>query len=75
MVNSGFILSAASTVLIATTDFTVLALAGAFGAGAAWVSVFASLSAGDAERGAGLGAGARRGDEHGGVRPASRSAA
>ncbi len=45
VVNLGFILSAASMVLIATSDYTVLALAGAFGAGAAWVSVFASLSA------------------------------
>jgi hypothetical protein len=45
VVNLGFILSAASMALIATSDYTVLALAGAFGAGAAWVSVFASLSA------------------------------
>ena len=45
VVSSGFILYAASAVLIATADYTVLALAGAFGAGAAWVGVFASLSA------------------------------
>ena len=46
VVNSGFVLFAAAVVLIAMTDFTALALAGAFGAGAAWVGVFASLSAG-----------------------------
>jgi MFS family permease len=45
VVSSGFILYAASALLIAAADYTVLALAGAFGAGAAWVSVFASLSA------------------------------
>ncbi len=45
VVSSGFILYAVSAVLIATADYTVLALAGAFCAGAAWVGVFASLSA------------------------------
>jgi hypothetical protein len=36
----------ASAILISIADFTVLAVIGTFGAGMAWVSVFASLSAG-----------------------------
>jgi predicted MFS family arabinose efflux permease len=35
-----------STTLVAATELTVLALIGAFGAGASWVGVFASLGAG-----------------------------
>ena len=46
VVNSGFLLWAAATALIASTSFVVVAMAGALAAGAAWVSVLASLSAG-----------------------------
>jgi len=46
VVNGGVLLWAAATVVIAATGFTVIALAGAFAAGAAWVTVLASLSAG-----------------------------
>jgi MFS family permease len=46
VVNAGAVLFAASAALLALTDYAFFALIGAFGAGAAWVSVFASLSAG-----------------------------
>jgi MFS family permease len=46
VVASAMLLWVASAVLIAITDFTTLAVAGTLGAGMAWVSVFASLSAG-----------------------------
>jgi len=46
VVNAGFALFAVSMILIAVTDYTIFALIGAFGAGGAWVSAFASLSAG-----------------------------
>src|SRR5207237_6281246 len=46
VVTSGVMLWTVSTLLIAATTYTVLALVGAFGAGMAWVTVFASLSAG-----------------------------
>ncbi len=46
VVSSGVLLWTVSTLLIAATDFTVMALVGACGSGMAWVSVLASLSAG-----------------------------
>jgi MFS family permease len=46
VVNAGVVLFAVSVSLVALTDYTAFALIGAFGAGAAWVSVFASLAAG-----------------------------
>ena len=46
IVKSGVILWTVATLLIAATVHTSLALIGAFGAGMAWVTVFASLSAG-----------------------------
>ncbi len=46
VVTSGVLLWTAATLLIAATDITAIALAGAFGAGVAWVCVLASLSAG-----------------------------
>jgi len=46
VVNSGVLLWTAATLLIAVTDITAIALAGACGAGVAWVCVLASLSAG-----------------------------
>ena len=46
VVNAGALLWAASTLLVASTGVTAVALIGACGAGAAWVGVFASLSAG-----------------------------
>ncbi|NDP43581.1 MAG: MFS transporter, partial [Aromatoleum sp.] len=46
VVSSGVLLWTVSTLLIAATDFTVMALIGACGSGMAWVSVLASLSAG-----------------------------
>jgi MFS family permease len=46
VVETGVVLWIVATLLIAATGFTVLALVGAFGAGMAWVTVFASLSAG-----------------------------
>jgi hypothetical protein len=46
VVNSGVLLWIVSTLLIAATDFTFMALVGACGSGMAWVSVLASLSAG-----------------------------
>ena len=46
VVTSGVLLWMAATLLIAATDITAIALAGAFGAGVAWVCVLASLSAG-----------------------------
>jgi MFS family permease len=46
VVTSGVMLWTVSTLLIAATTYTVLALVGAFGLGMAWVTVFASLSAG-----------------------------
>jgi MFS family permease len=46
VVTSGVMLWTVATLLIAATTYTVLALVGAFGAGMAWVTVFASLSAG-----------------------------
>ena len=46
VVTSGVLLWTAATLLIAATNFTVIALAGTFGAGVAWVCVLASLSAG-----------------------------
>jgi MFS family permease len=46
LVNAGAILWVVSTVLVASTNITGIALVGACGCGAAWVGVFASLSAG-----------------------------
>jgi MFS family permease len=46
VVNSGFFLWMAATLLIAWTDSTAIAVAGTCAAGAAWVSVLPSLSAG-----------------------------
>ncbi len=46
VVTSGILLWTVAAVLIAATGFTALALLGAFCAGMAWVTVFASLSAG-----------------------------
>jgi MFS family permease len=46
VVTSSVVLSAAATLLIAATNITAVALVGAFAAGAAWVGVLASLSAG-----------------------------
>jgi len=46
VVSSSILLWAAATVLIASTATTAVALVGMFGAGAAWVGVLASLSAG-----------------------------
>jgi MFS family permease len=46
VVSASILLWAAATVLIAFTAATTLALVGMFGAGAAWVGVLASLSAG-----------------------------
>jgi MFS family permease len=46
VVTSGVILWAASTILIASTGLTGIALIGSCGAGAAWVGVLSSLSAG-----------------------------
>jgi MFS family permease/quinol monooxygenase YgiN len=46
IVTSGVLLWTFSVLLIAATGYTVIALVGAFGAGVAWVSVLASLSAG-----------------------------
>jgi MFS family permease len=46
VVTSGVLLWTAATLLIAAADYTVVALAGALGAGVAWVCVLASLSAG-----------------------------
>jgi len=46
VVSASILLWAAATVLIAFTATTTLALVGMFGAGAAWVGVLASLSAG-----------------------------
>jgi len=46
LVTSGVILWTAATVLIALSSFTVMTVIGACGAGMAWVSVLASLSAG-----------------------------
>ena len=46
VVTSGVLLWTAATLLIAAANMTVVALAGAFGSGVAWVCVLASLSAG-----------------------------
>ena len=46
IVTSGVLLWTFSVLLIAATGYTVIALVGACGAGVAWVSVLASLSAG-----------------------------
>ncbi len=46
VVGAGTVLSAAAMLLIALTDITAVALVGTLCAGAAWVSVLASLSAG-----------------------------
>jgi MFS family permease len=46
VVNSGFVLWAAATLLVTSTSISVVAMVGAVGAGAAWVSALASLSAG-----------------------------
>ncbi len=46
VVNAGFLLWAAATLLVASTSVLALALMGTLGAGAAWVSVHSSLSAG-----------------------------
>ena len=46
VVTSGVMLWTVATLLIAASTYTVLALVGAFGLGMAWVTVFASLSAG-----------------------------
>jgi MFS family permease len=46
VVSSSILLWVAATVLIASTATTAVALVGMFGAGAAWVGVLASLSAG-----------------------------
>jgi len=46
LVTSGVILWTAATVLIALSSFTAMTVIGACGAGMAWVSVLASLSAG-----------------------------
>ncbi|HSV17790.1 MAG TPA: MFS transporter [Casimicrobiaceae bacterium] len=46
IVKSGIMLWIVAIVLIAVTVHTLLALVGAFGAGMAWVTVFATLSAG-----------------------------
>jgi len=46
VVTSGVLLWTAATLLIAAADYTAVALAGALGAGVAWVCVLASLSAG-----------------------------
>lgn len=46
IISGGVLLWAASTALIAAVPFVAAAVIGAFGAGAAWVSVHASLSAG-----------------------------
>jgi MFS family permease len=46
VVNSAVLLWVAATLLIASTAITIVALAGMFAAGAAWVGVLASLSAG-----------------------------
>jgi MFS family permease len=46
VVNAGFALFAASMILVALTEYTLFAVLGTFGCGAAWVTAFASLSAG-----------------------------
>ncbi len=46
VVTSGFLLWALATTLVASTSMLALAIVGACGAGAAWVTVLASLSAG-----------------------------
>jgi len=46
VVTSGVLLWTVAALLIAATDITLIALAGTFGAGVAWVCVLASLSAG-----------------------------
>ncbi len=46
VVTTGMLLWIVATLLIAASDITILALVGACAAGAAWVSVLASLSAG-----------------------------
>jgi MFS family permease len=46
VVNSGFVLWAAATALVTSTSILAVAMVGAVGAGAAWVSALASLSAG-----------------------------
>jgi MFS family permease len=46
VVNGGFVLWAAATALVASTSLVAIAMIGAVGAGAAWVSALASLSAG-----------------------------
>ena len=46
VVSAGTVLSAVAMLLIAVTDVTVFALIGTYCAGAAWVTVLASLSAG-----------------------------
>jgi MFS family permease len=46
VIRAGTMLSALAMLLIAATDATGFALLGAYGAGAAWVTVLASLSAG-----------------------------
>jgi predicted MFS family arabinose efflux permease len=46
VVTAGILLWAAATLVIAAADITAVALVGAFGAGAAWTGVLASLSAG-----------------------------
>src|SRR5450759_5045720 len=46
VVSASILLWVAATVLIASTTLTIVALVGMFGAGAAWVGVLASLSAG-----------------------------
>jgi hypothetical protein len=46
VVNGGFLLWAAATVAVAATSIVAIAMIGAVGAGAAWVSALASLSAG-----------------------------
>jgi MFS family permease len=46
VVSSAILLWVAATLLIASTTMTIVALVGMFGAGAAWVGVLASLSAG-----------------------------
>jgi MFS family permease len=46
VVSGGYLLWAVAALTVAFAPWVVLAVAGCFGAGAAWVSVFASLSAG-----------------------------
>jgi MFS family permease len=46
VVNAGVVLWGASTVLVASTSISIPAIIGTCGAGAAWVTVLASLSAG-----------------------------